>query len=459
MSAIFLYGPPASGKTTVGRNLSLSLGRPFFDLDEAIEEKIGKKIPAIFEEGGEALFRKIEKETLLELTQKENFNSSVVSLGGGTLLDPENRMLAEKAGRVWLLEAPSPEELEKRFQRNPNTRPLGNKAEERKEHYASFKSRIAKAFPLPTSLVIVGEGLGPLCDFAKLVIADTNAANCQPEALKNTALELIPSGEEIKNITTIEKIWGLLNDHAIGRKDTVASFGGGVTSDLVGFAAATWMRGIDWINFPTTLLAMVDASTGGKTGCDLAIGKNLVGAFHSPRLVLIDADRLNTLPLKELKVGKAEMIKHALISGSEPKFSEIPTAKEIADNLKVKVDIVREDPFERSGKRILLNCGHTVGHALELMSNFTISHGEAVAIGCVEEARIAQRMGLAKDSFPEELADIFSAHGLPTKLPEGIALDDLKLIMRRDKKRSGNTVAFSLPCAWGSVIATKISLE
>ena len=105
MSAIFLYGPPASGKTTVGRNLSLSLGRPFFDLDEAIEEKIGKKIPAIFEEGGEALFRKIEKETLLELTRKENFNSSVVSLGGGTLLDPENRMLAEKAGRVWLLDS------------------------------------------------------------------------------------------------------------------------------------------------------------------------------------------------------------------------------------------------------------------------------------------------------------------------------------------------------------------
>ncbi|MBR6463035.1 3-dehydroquinate synthase, partial [bacterium] len=162
---------------------------------------------------------------------------------------------------------------------------------------------------------------------------------------------------------------------------------------------------------------------------------------------------------KELKVGKAEMIKHALIKGSEPKFSEIPTAKEIADNLQVKVDIVREDPFERCGRRILLNCGHTVGHALELKSNFTISHGEAVAIGCVEEARIAQRMGLAKDSFPEELSEIFSVHGLPTKLPEGIALDDLKLIMRRDKKRSGNTVTFSLPCAWGSVKATKISLE
>ncbi|MBR5623480.1 bifunctional shikimate kinase/3-dehydroquinate synthase [bacterium] len=459
MSAIFLYGPPASGKTTVGKNLALSLGKTFFDLDSEIEAKSHKTIPAIFEEGGEALFRSIEKETLRELTQKKNFSDSVVSLGGGTLLDPENRKLTESLGLVWLLEAPSKEELEKRFQRNPGARPLGNKAEERKEHYASFKSRIAKAFALPTSLVIVGEAMGDLNGFAKLVIADTNAANCQPEALKDTALELIPSGEEFKNISTIEKIWGILNDHAIGRKDTIASFGGGVTSDLVGFAAATWMRGIDWINFPTTLLAMVDASTGGKTGCDLAIGKNLVGAFHSPRLVLIDAERLKTLPVKELKVGKAEMIKHALIKGSEPKFSEIPTAREIADNLQVKVDIVREDPFERCGRRILLNCGHTVGHALELKSNFAISHGEAVAIGCVEEARIAQRMGLAKDSFPEELSEIFSAHGLPTKLPEGITLDDLKLIMRRDKKRSGNTVTFSLPCAWGSVTATKISLE
>lgn len=421
----------------------------FLDLDAEIVANEGRAISDIFASDGEKAFREIESATLKRVTNGVT-SPTIISLGGGTLLDNANRALALANGTVWCLDPPSEEELAKRIADGGASRPLGNKAAERAVHYNSFPSRIAAWFDLPGSLVVIGTGLG-LPGNPALFVADENTFAAQKPLFDNVFA--IPSGEKLKNLETVSSIWHAFSVAGLGRRDVVAAFGGGVTGDLTGFAAATWMRGIRWINFPTSLLSMVDASTGGKTGCDLKEGKNLIGAFHSPSFVAIDTDRLSTLPERELRNGRAEMIKHEVISGTNTFDPErkTPTAAEIAANLSVKVGIVREDPFEIDGRRILLNCGHTIGHALEIATDFAIAHGEAVAIGCVEEARLAVRLGLASPKWPDALATRFARSGLPTTLPQGMDFETLAPIMRGDKKRNGNGVTFALPCGFGDV--------
>ena len=469
---LFLYGPPASGKTTLGKRLAEAIGWHFTDLDAEIVAVAGRPIRDIFATDGEPAFRRLEAETLRHVVAAAS-EPTVIALGGGTLLDPASRAFAEASGPVWCLDTPSAEERARRIAAGGDVRPLGDKAIARAPHYASFQSRIATSFDLPGSLVIVGRGLGAPDLFARLVIADENAARAagfpvsqtsdSPSTLQPFNLSTlggdgvpaaaIPSGERFKTLQTITDIWRVFGAHGLGRRDRVAAFGGGVTGDLTGFAAATWMRGIAWVNYPTTLLSMVDASTGGKTGCDLPEGKNLVGAFHAPSLVVIDAARLATLPAKVLRDGRAEMIKHDIIAGRAPAVNpgDIPSPAEIAENLAVKVSIVREDPFEKTGRRLLLNCGHTVGHAVETATRYAVSHGEAVAIGCVEEARLAVRLGLAAPDWPDALAARFAAAGLPTALPADLTFDSLAPLMRGDKKRAGDTVTFALPCGLGDV--------
>ena len=314
------------------------------------------------------------------------------------------------------------------------------------------------AFTVLDALLAEGSGIvfGPLPPLKNIVIDET-VAKLYPN-LAARAICTIPSGEEYKTIETVGKIWSAFAKAGIGRKDTVVAVGGGVTGDLTGFAAATWMRGIGWINVPTTLLAMVDASYGGKTACDLAEGKNLAGAFHPPRQVLIDVNFLKTLPKRRLADGRAEMIKHEVIGGlaRTDDVAAIPSAEEIRRNLSVKVAVVRRDPQERTGERMKLNAGHTVGHAIEKASDYRISHGEAVAIGCVVEARLATERGLAQPGFAAELAARFAAAGLPTELPDGMTFESLKPIMAGDKKREGKSVVFALPCGWGDVRAVRI---
>jgi 3-dehydroquinate synthetase len=290
----------------------------------------------------------------------------------------------------------------------------------------------------------------------KNIIVDSNVASLYP-AIAEKAIFTIPSGEENKTIETVGKIWAAFAKAGLGRKDTVTAVGGGVTGDLVGFAAATWMRGIDWVNVPTTLLSMVDASYGGKTACDLECGKNMAGAFHPPRRVIVDVEFLKTLPPRRIADGKAEMIKHEIIGGrTKTDYSVVPSADEIAGNLAVKIGIVKADPLEKIGERMKLNAGHTVAHAIEKATDYAVSHGEAVAIGCVEEARLAERMNLADEGWADELAERFKAAGLPTELPDGLNFDNLKPLMAGDKKREGNSVVFALPCAWGDVRAVTI---
>lgn len=464
---VYLTGAPASGKTTLGRRLAAALGAAFVDLDEVIVAKAGKSIPEIFSAEGEPGFRDRESAALTALVpggrdaRAAGRVDSVVALGGGTLLRDENRAFCEATGAVFCLETPSDEELARRIGAAAGSRPLGDRAKERAAHYASFPNRIAAFFDAQESLVVVGRGIAPALLADRPVIADSTVASLYPTV---KPFALIPSGEVHKTPATVASLWHAFAERGIGRKDVVCALGGGVTGDLTGFAAATWMRGVGWINFPTTLLSMVDASTGGKTGCDLPEGKNLAGAFHFPRLVVIDTDFLKTLPAEILRDGKAEMIKHAIIGGENRSgvrfhlFSP-PSPEEIAANLMVKVGIVREDPFETKGRRLLLNCGHTVAHAIEKAMSYRLTHGEAVAIGCVEEARIAVAKGLADAKWPDELAAVFAAAGLPTALPDGLAIDALAPLMKGDKKRAGDVVTFALPCGWGDVRAVPIDLS
>ena len=309
---VFLYGAPASGKTTLGRRLASALGCPFVDLDEEVVRQSGRTIPEIFASDGEPSFRALESAALTRL----DVPTGVVALGGGTLLRPENRAFCERAGTVICLDAPSDAERARRLGvAAVGARPLGDKAKERAAHYAAFPNRVVGWFDLGDSLVLCGSGLASAFLSGLPVVADATAASLWAERLGVVPVATIPSGERHKTIGTVASLWGAFARAGLGRRDTVAALGGGVTGDLTGFAAATWMRGIGWINVPTTLLAMVDASTGGKTGCDLPEGKNLAGAFHSPKLVVVDAGFLATLPEETLRDGKAEMIKHEIIGG------------------------------------------------------------------------------------------------------------------------------------------------
>ena len=250
-----------------------------------------------------------------------------------------------------------------------------------------------------------------------------------------------------------------------GRDSAVIALGGGVVGDLAGFVAATFMRGVPVLQVPTTLVAMVDASIGGKTAVDTPAGKNLVGAFHPPVAVVIDPHLLATLPLRELRAGFAEVVKHCVIA-DEPylrevasNFSELLSARgstgarmlsAIVRSVEIKADVVSRDERE-DGLRKVLNFGHTIGHAVEMVSGFSLLHGEAVAIGMALESRLAEQIGLARTGTAATIAGALQAAGLPTALPPGFERDAVIEAMRSDKKvRSGKT-RFSLPLSIGAM--------
>jgi 3-dehydroquinate synthase len=299
-----------------------------------------------------------------------------------------------------------------------------------------------------------------------ILVTDHNIAQFHTErlntSLKNAGFDsktiIIPAGEAYKNLETISGLWKSFLENGLDRKSTVLAFGGGVIGDMTGFAASTYMRGIQWVCVPTTLLSMVDASLGGKTGFDLPQGKNLIGSFYPPRLVLADPEILKTLPEAEFISGLAEVVKHGIIS--DPELFDlcargVDCVKDDLDQIvkramAVKIKIIEEDPYEK-GFRAALNLGHTVGHAVELVSKFQLRHGEAVAIGMLAEAKLAERLTVATKGLSDKIADTLSVLGLPIHIPQNLPRGEIIKTMRADKKKNAKAIRFALPAEIGRV--------
>ena len=506
-SPIFLYGPSGSGKSTVGRILAESLNLPFTDLDANIETQAGVSILEIFATEGEVGFRDRERAALLDVLA---VGERVVSLGGGALLDPENRAASEACGQVLCLVA-SPKTLFSRLRTDSPQRPLlASDAEarlrallaRRANHYASFPQRLDTENLTPEAVtwkiqVLLGmfhvrgmgsatapehqgydvwvqaRGLDLVGDALRArgldgpigLVSDEHVGNMYTQkvtaSLEGASFQVqpvtIPPGEAHKTVETVKCIWDGFSEGGLERGSTVVALGGGVVVDLAGFAAATYMRGVVWVALPTSLLAMVDASLGGKTGADLPQGKNLVGAFHAPWLVLADPQTLKTLPEKELRSGLAEVVKHGVI-GDPDLFALCAQGWDAIVNwdalvrraMAVKIKIIQTDPFE-SGRRAALNLGHTIGHGVELASGYRLRHGEAIAIGMVAEARLAERLGLAEAGLAKGIAACLRGLGLPTEIPPDLDRQTTLRAMSVDKKKSKGQVRFSLPVRIGEV--------
>jgi 3-dehydroquinate synthetase len=237
-----------------------------------------------------------------------------------------------------------------------------------------------------------------------------------------------------------------------------------VIGDMAGFAASTYMRGVSWGGVPTTLLSMVDASLGGKTGFDLPEGKNLIGSFYPPKLVLADPQVLRTLPDAEFISGLAEVVKHGIISDPDL-FNLCARGLDCVKNelekivkraMAVKIGVIEDDPYEQ-GFRAALNLGHTVGHAVELVSKFQLRHGEAIAIGTVVEAGYAERIGLAKNGLTNLIENCLSTLGLPTEIPVELPREEILRAMRVDKKKNAKAIRFALPAEIGRVELMEVS--
>ena len=514
---LIINGFMATGKSTVGAIVAQITGRPFIDLDRSIESEAGASIESLFSTRGEAAFRGLERaclsRVLREATRAER--APVIAVGGGALLPRDLRLQALDQCVVVTLEG-SPAELTRRAL-NQGPRPLlsGPAPEQRASEllalragsYAEAQARISCEAPLESVAARVQEawsrdelavaagessygvqiGLGfasgrigaliaqsPVC----VLVSDRTvcALHAAPieTALREAGTRVIrvdlEPGEAHKNISSIERIWRAALEGSADRKATFVALGGGVVTDMTGFAASTWLRGVRWIGIPTTLLAMVDASVGGKTGVDLASAKNAVGAFWQPRGVLCDVQYLNTEPARGFIGALAEVVKTALI-GDPEMFTLLEdnaervvqrdddlTAQLVRRSVRVKARIVSLDQHE-SGLRAVLNLGHTVGHALEAQAGYSVlSHGEAVSLGLVAAMRIGEAVGKTPRELRERTVSLLRRLGLPATLT-GQPLADAASLLGHDKKRAGSDVKFVMARGLGQVETQTIALS
>lgn len=511
MTNIVITGFMGTGKTTVGREVARRLECPFVDMDTEIEARVGKSIPRIFAEDGEETFRHQEAVLCAELSAQQGL---VIATGGGALIDPANRALMMESGNVVCLTC-DVDEILRRVSGNPD-RPLlevtapraeiERLLETRHEAYAAIPwqidttglsveevaARVIEIVDVTTLRVRypgdvlslskggeypihIGDGLlahiggtlraagvpegGRVAIVSNPVVAPLYGEQVE-DGLRSAGFRpfacSMPDGEQHKMLATVVSLYDQFLAGGLARSDTVLSLGGGVTGDVAGFAAATFMRGVRFVQAPTTLLAMVDASVGGKTGVDLPQGKNLAGAFKQPALVVVDPAVLATLPAEEMRCGVAEVIKHGVI-GAPDLFAELEasnpqsqiSSSQITRALRVKIEIVEEDPFEQ-GRRAVLNLGHTVGHALEKLSGFALRHGEAVSIGMVAAARMAVELGRADPALAGRIEAALAVWGLPVRCPP-FDTGAIWEAMAHDKKRRGRTLRWVLPHAIGQV--------
>jgi shikimate kinase / 3-dehydroquinate synthase len=512
---IFLSGLMGSGKSTVGKALSELTGLPLVDLDAHIESRANATIPEIFAKEGEPAFRTLEREALNALV--EEGTPRVIALGGGAVTQQDLRRMLIAKGLLVTLDAPTAV-LAARVGRGEG-RPLLSSAdvvgkldqlrEQRAAAYAECHVRVDTSrlsareaaeriervaressvlVPLGerTYRVVVGsgvraqltaeiDGLGDVSSV--IVVTDTSVlplwgkplADAVAATGKRVTTLVLPPGESAKTLASVETLWHGALDAGADRRTLLIGVGGGVIGDLTGFAAATLLRGVRVGHVPTTLLAMVDSSVGGKTGFDTRHGKNLVGAFHQPSFVLADVDTLSSLPLEERRAGLAEVVKSAWIEGEaavagleraqealcagEP----VATAEAIRMSVRMKARIVTEDERD-SGKRAWLNLGHTLGHAIEASLGFGgMRHGEAVALGTVAAFRVAERMGRGDARVTSRVTALLASLGLPTKV-EPYLTDHVFSFLASDKKRAGATLQYVLPGRPGDIGLVKLTV-
>lgn len=525
ITRLVLIGFSATGKSSVGRLVADRLGWDLFDMDDEIERREGTSIPEMFEMQGEPAFREMERLVFLEGLAR---NHVVISTGGGAVCNELiwEALRGDSATYVVGFEA-SAEIILDRLDAHAAAAPAGQTTHrpmlhaedqlgriiELKSNRAAYYARAHATIPVTSrapeatasdliELIRLGNGE------SSEVILDLPAVQSRiyvGKGMRNRAMDLmhgrwpkaqrvwigvdaavhahhrdwfdgldqalvrrrdIPSGEGSKSIDGITEMYDWMLGGGVERGDVAIAAGGGVTGDLMGFAAATVLRGIGLMQMPTTLLSMVDSSVGGKTGINHAEGKNLIGAFYQPSIVVVDPVFLATLPVRELRSGFAEIIKHGVIQastpGGEPGFLfellklNAPALMRLEDpliswvirqNISLKAAVVAQDEKEAQ-LRAILNFGHTIGHGIEA-AGYSLLHGEAVAVGMVAAMTIGVEKGLVGDEVRRDLVRLIEAFGLPTMA--AVDATTVRLKMGRDKKKTSGVQNWVMPMGEGGV--------
>lgn len=508
---VILVGMMGSGKTTVGRLLAKQLGKTFVDSDEEIQKRTGVTIPHIFDVEGEAGFRQREASVIQDLLQGQNI---VLATGGGAVLDEGSRAIMRKRGVVVYLKS-GVHDLWQRT-RHDRSRPLLQTADPRAKLQELYEQRnpiyselaeivmhtgkqsvqvllnalvnklnvsdtttqlskemqtltvglAERSYPIHIGrdlLTCVDLLLPHLPQKRVAIVSNTTVAPLYLEKLSKMLESngirvvsiILPDGEKYKNSATLNLIYDALLSNRCERNTPLIALGGGVIGDMTGYAAASYLRGVPFIQIPTTLLSQVDSSVGGKTGINHPLGKNMIGAFYQPQVVLIDIATLNTLPDQELRAGLAEVIKYGLIrdlpflewleSNMEKLLARDVDALQyaIARSCQNKAEVVGSDERE-SGERALLNLGHTFGHAIENGMGYGVwLHGEAVAAGTIMAADLSRRMGWINDQDVLRIRNLFDRAGLPVVAPH-MGVEQYMDLMGLDKKVIGGKMRFVL---------------
>jgi shikimate kinase/3-dehydroquinate synthase len=522
---LILTGFMGSGKDSVGMEIAKKTNLSFLSMDEFIVLKEKRTINDIFEKSGEEYFRKIEKQTL---SQIKNIKNAVIATGGGVVKDKKNRETLSKIGKVIYLYT-NLTAVKKRLE-SDKTRPLiKNRDNIIKIYNERMKKGIYESADLKidTSAITPGKvsesilknlkiKTNPQKQIMKKLIVKTESKeypiyigydlfrknNSQInrkiksdkvaiisnplvgslyikelekiliEKGVKTTICIIPDGEKYKTFDTIKKIFDMLLKEKMDRSASIIALGGGVVGDLAGFAASTLKRGISLIHVPTSLIAQVDSSIGGKTGFDHPLGKNMIGTFYQPDMILIDIKKLLTLPEKEFRNGLAEVIKYgiandlALFDILEKKQEKILNRdielleKIVTRCVRIKKGVVEEDEKEEKGIREVLNYGHTIGHIIEALSGYSkYSHGEAVAMGMVKEAELANKENLlAKKDFLR-IKDLIKKYGLPISIPKNMNANKMRKYVEQDKKVRKGKIRLPVPTGIGKIITREVECK
>jgi len=531
---VVLVGLPGSGKSAVGRRLAHRHDAAFVDLDETIERTAGRTISDIFAGEGEAGFRDLERAAVASLGEADGEASirRVIATGGGAVIDPRNRWALYR-GRlpVWL--DGRPEVLAQRLRRSATVRPLitgrdpigavRTLARDRERFYAAGRrlnsaaevntlveriEELAEArrsgtetasgpvflrAETPIGQIVIGEGIAAaevagVLDRAAvpraIIVSEPGAWAAVGETLaealgtdgRTVERILLPQGEDAKHLAVIEDASRQLARLRAERRDPLIAVGGGALGDAAGFLSATWLRGVPLIHVPTTLVAQIDSSIGGKTGVDLPEGKNLVGAFHQPLAVVIDIAALGTLPERHRRAALGEAVKMAAL-GDERLFELLESdgeaiARGAADAsgavaelversawAKVEVVSVDEREHDPTGGRMSLNLGHSLGHAYEAAGGFRdLLHGEAVAYGLRAAVRIGRELGVTPVDRAARIEDLLSSLRLAVA-PLPYSLDNVLAALATDKKHAAGSLRWVLPTADGIVVRDDVPRE